>query len=195
MGKKHVKTLVIDGLQLRLSERNTPALFGARLIDSISERVLQQVALEQSRKHPGISGRVPRSIDGKVGRFGWRGQVATLRDFVHNACATELGLALQNREQAVSPLSETLQFSPVELKKPEQRVDLDATQVGELEAFVHSLRRPVRRKPAKNDQLDVLAGETLFKEVGCSACHQEQVARITGVYSDLLAARHGAGVV
>jgi CxxC motif-containing protein (DUF1111 family) len=191
MGKKHVKTLVIDGLQLRLSERNTPALFGARLIDNISERVLRQVALEQSRKHPGISGRVPRSIDGKVGRFGWRGQVATLRDFIHNACATELGLALQNREQAVSPLPETLQFSPVELKKPEQRIDLDSTQVGELEAFVHSLRRPVQSK-RKTDELELLVGETVFEKVGCAACHQERIARINGIYSDLLLHDMGA---
>ncbi len=147
---------------------------------------MRQVALDQSRKYPEISGRVPRSIDGKLGRFGWRGQVATLRDFIHNACATELGLALPNREQAASPLSDTLQFNAVNAKQPEQRIDLDATQTRELEAFVNSLRRPLRRKPSKNEQLAVQVGETLFHEVGCAACHQEQVAKVSGLYSDLL---------
>ncbi len=95
----------------------------------------------------------------------------------------------------MSPLSETLQFSPVELKKPEQRIDLDSTQVGELEAFVHSLRRPVRRKPAKSDQLDVLAGETLFKEAGLRGASPGASCQNHRGVQRSLAARHGLEVV
>jgi CxxC motif-containing protein (DUF1111 family) len=80
------------GIHLRLSQRNTPALFGAGLIDSIPDETLLELARRQAERFPGIKGRVGRTADGKVGRFGWRGQVENLREFVLTACSMELGL-------------------------------------------------------------------------------------------------------
>ena len=52
------------------------------------------MATEQGRQSgfPEIQGRACRLKDGRIGRFGWKGQMASLDDFVLNACAVELGL-------------------------------------------------------------------------------------------------------
>src|SRR5207247_1340636 len=39
-----------------------------------------------------VSGRVARLKDGRVGRFGWKAQTATLREFTLQASAVEIGL-------------------------------------------------------------------------------------------------------
>lgn len=68
---------------LLLELRSTPALFGAGLVDAIPEDALLAAA---------PSGRLPRTSDGRIGRFGWDGRFATLRDAVASACASDLGL-------------------------------------------------------------------------------------------------------
>ncbi len=79
-------------LLLRKSSRNTPAVFGAGLIDAIPEQVLYRAEKRTFPDFPEVRGRVSRLADGRVGRFGWKAQTASLRDFVLAACANELGL-------------------------------------------------------------------------------------------------------
>jgi CxxC motif-containing protein (DUF1111 family) len=52
------------------SQRNTTALFGAGLIDSIPTKVLEELEAAQA-KNKVVSGRVARLKDGSAGRFGW----------------------------------------------------------------------------------------------------------------------------
>src|SRR5438270_3215555 len=68
-----------------ISQRNTPALFGANLIDAIPERVILANARAQRLKW-GMApptedgapvGRALRLPNGKVGRFGWKAQMAS----------------------------------------------------------------------------------------------------------------------
>src|SRR5262249_14840396 len=83
---------------VRLSQRNTPALFGAGLIDAIPDRVLIAEERLQRLRH-GLApagesdsapvGRVHRLPNGRVGRFGWKAQTARLSEFVQAACANE----------------------------------------------------------------------------------------------------------
>jgi CxxC motif-containing protein (DUF1111 family) len=182
--------LTADGLEFEITERNTPALFGAAAINSVNDKLLARVAQRQAREFPGISGRVPRSIDGRVGRFGWRGQVATLQDFVQNACATELGLQLVKRSQAASPLGARAQVFDVADKKKEAQphTDMDARQVMDLTGFVMRLPRPRQTKPTISGAtaLSHISGERVFNDVGCAACHMRKVGKIDGLYSDLL---------
>ena len=93
-----------------VTQRNTPALFGDGLIDAIPDETL----IAQQREHStaarlvGLSaardakvrGRVARLADGRIGRFGWKLEFASLNDFVKAACANELGLANPDRPQA-----------------------------------------------------------------------------------------------
>ena len=75
------------------SERNPTPLFGSGLINAIPAEIIEAVAKEQanSETSPEIHGRVSRLAGGRIGRFGWKGQTASLEDFVLTACAVELG--------------------------------------------------------------------------------------------------------
>ena len=107
------------------SQRNTPALFGAGLIDAIPDQRLLDAA---AKKHPGfngVTGRVSRLADGSIGRFGWKAQTATLHDFVLNACATEMGLHVPGRSQLASPTDPNYQPPGYDLDEDECRAMTD----------------------------------------------------------------------
>lgn len=166
------------GAPLQVSRRNTTALFGAGLIDSISESTIADLAKQQAQLNPGINGRVPRTADGTVGRFGWRGQVATLRDFVLTACAVELGLQNSGHPQAIDPRYPGNKFAGN---------DLSAEQCDALVSFIASLPAPRQIPPADQQQSNLLnAGEGAFDTIGCAACHIRDVGNVHGIFSDLL---------
>ena len=77
-------------INARMFQRNTTPLFGAGLIDQVTGKELKELARSQE-KHPEISGRPATLPDGRYGRFGWRGNVASLLDFCDQACAAEVG--------------------------------------------------------------------------------------------------------
>jgi hypothetical protein len=85
------------------TERNTPAVFGAGLIDEIPDEVLVQAAAKRYEGFPSVTGRVSRLADNRLGRFGWKSQTASLKDFVLTACAVELGLEVSGHGQAAAP--------------------------------------------------------------------------------------------
>lgn len=173
-----VQEFQIDGHRFQHSQRNTPALFGAGLIDSIPAEVLKQVAQRQAASPGLVSGRVVLTLSGGVGRFGWRGQVGSLREFVLGACANELGLELERHGQALDPLHP-------ETKAP--GVDLTKQQCDALVGFVASLPAPRWLPPANPEDFARLkSGMTLFRSVGCAACHMPRLGNVSGVYSDLL---------
>jgi len=186
------------------SQRNTPALFGTGLIDSIPERVLEEVAAEQAKRaanQPADSanskvrqkmlkmglgtsdplpekGRVSKLKDGRVGRFGWKGHVASLKDFTLQACAIELGLEVPGVPQSPLP------WKPG-YKAP--GLDLTAQQCDALIAFVAALPRPKERKPETDrHEAEIVHGRKLFGQVGCAACHRPKLGDVEGIYSDLL---------
>ncbi len=120
---------------IHLSQRNTPALFGSKLIDEIPERVIVAGARAQQAKWGFASsedenapvGRALRLANGKIGRFGWKAQMASLSDFVQAACANELGLGNPGQSQP----------TPIYMRGASQSTSLDLTlrQCDELTAF------------------------------------------------------------
>jgi CxxC motif-containing protein (DUF1111 family) len=167
-----------NGVSLRLSQRNTPALFGAGLINSISDTTLLQLEDQQANSPFGVHGRVGRTADGRVGRFGWRGQVADLRDFVLTACSMELGLGNDRHPQAKNPL---------DLRRRSRGDDLTDEQCDSLVDFVASLPAPRQLWPANQKELQLLEqGTKLFETTGCVACHVENVGDVEDIFSDLL---------
>jgi CxxC motif-containing protein (DUF1111 family) len=174
------------GLPLQISRRNTTALFGAGLIDSIPGWVLLNLEKSQDERSDALKGRVARTANGGIGRFGWRGQVGSLREFVVSACAMELGLQNEKHPQALDPL---------EPKNRLQGNDLTQAQCDALVAYVASLPAPVRIEPARpKDAEHVRRGEKLFASCGCTACHVPDVGKVEGIYSDLLLHDMGEGL-
>ena len=68
------------------SVRNAPSLFGAGRLDAIPDAVILAGAVARGG---GISGR-PNLVDGRVSRFGWKGDTLNLRQFVGEAFRNEL---------------------------------------------------------------------------------------------------------
>jgi CxxC motif-containing protein (DUF1111 family) len=170
----------LDGVIVTHSERNTTALFGAGLIDAIPAQEIEAVATAQrlQSEFAEIQGRACRLKDGRVGRFGWKGQMASLDDFVLNACAVELGLEVPGHAQAVDPLA------------PEAKtngLDLTAHECAALSSFVANLPAPVERTAASEpEKARIERGRAVFASTGCATCHRPALGAVTGIYSDLL---------
>jgi RNA polymerase sigma factor (sigma-70 family) len=163
------------GVTLDVSERNTPALFGAGKIDEISSEVLVREAKFQPAE---VRGKVSRDVDGRVGRFGWKAQVSRLHEFVRVACAGEIGLEVAGHSQSASPLAPLEKATGVDMTDPE----CDA-----LVSFVRSLPAPVAVDPdGPLGSPAMRQGRRLFAEVGCASCHAPSLGEVRGIYSDLL---------
>lgn len=169
-----------------ISHRNTPALFGANLIDSIPDRVI--IANERAQRLKwGFNdprseslpvGRAIRLANGGVGKFGWKAQIGTLSDFVRAACANELGLGNPSNAQPASMASNNY-------KAP--GVDLTDEQCDQMTAFVSSLPRPIETEATTERDAQVVAfGRDVFHSIGCTDCHTPDVGNVKGIYSDLL---------
>ena len=164
-----------DGVTLAVSQRNTPALFGAGRIDAISSDVLAAVAAHQPAE---VRGRVSRTPDGRVGRFGWKAQIASLGEFIRAACANELGLEVAGHAQAVSPLA------PAEKAKG---LDMTDAECDDLVSYLRDLPAPVAIDPTGPQGTEgIRAGRRLFTDVGCADCHVPSLGNVRGIFSDLL---------
>jgi mono/diheme cytochrome c family protein len=177
---------------------NSIALFGAGWIDGISvkaithqrlRRSVAEIGKELGGNFQGIPpGRARVLPDGRIGKFGWKAQFATLEEFVAAACANELGLGTPRLDQA-RPLG-SLRSAPACAPAPRPAAagpDLDQTQFRALVAFVATLPRPQEILPVDaRERLRVERGRAVFEAVGCAACHTPDLGGVTGVYSDFL---------
>jgi CxxC motif-containing protein (DUF1111 family) len=165
-------------LSFRTSQRNPTPLFGLGMVDAIPDAVIEEGARRKIAGWPTVHGRVSRLADGRVGRFGWKGQVATLREFVLSAAARELGLELPGHAQAADP-----RIPPL----PPSGLDLDQADCDALAAYVRALPAPASELPADaKDARALKAGKSLFKTTGCAACHLPKLGDLEGLYSDFL---------
>ncbi|MCI0639337.1 MAG: hypothetical protein L0Y72_29205 [Gemmataceae bacterium] len=191
---------------VQLSQRNTPALYGAKLIDEIPDRVILAEEKKQ-RLHWGLAspasdrlpvGRALRLPDGRVGKFGWKAQSGSLLEFVQAACANELGLG---NPASAQPQPLGTNYMPVKL-------DLTNEQCQQMTAFIAALPRPIvgdaasvaaRGKEIAAGAKATLAasptiaeaGLRLFSTIGCAHCHTPDLGSVEGLYSDLLLHRMG----
>jgi hypothetical protein len=174
-GQSYFEELGVNGVAVALTARNPPSLFGAGLIDALSSTDIEAVALQQPQE---VRGRVHRLKDGRIGRFGWKAQVASLEDFVLNACASELGLEVPGHHQAASPLAPAAKA---------RGMDLTQGECNALIAYVRGLPAPVLVAPSSPRGTALIGeGRRLFQSIGCAACHTPDLAGIRGIYSDLL---------
>ncbi len=166
-----------DNKVLRRGTRNTPALFGAGLIDAIPGTVLREAEKRLFPNFPEIEGRVSALPDGRIGRFGWKGQIASLDDFVRAACSNELGLEVPGQHQA--SLASAKEFDPSGLK-----LDMNEDQCELLTRYLSRLAAPVLR--AADGRFAPPWGYMVFESIGCATCHAPKLGSVSGLYSDLL---------
>lgn len=173
---------------VRFHTVNTPALFGAGLIDRIPDGAIRRnlrkrqwavIAREMRGDFHSTGLGEPRKLaGGRLGKFGWKGQFATLEEFVATACAVELGLTNPLRAQDEPCRYRCQQNAPL---------DISRQQLNALVAFVAELPRPAQRLPeVPAERAAVERGRALFAEIGCADCHAETVGDVVGIYSDFL---------
>jgi CxxC motif-containing protein (DUF1111 family) len=159
--------------------RQTPPVFGLGLIDRIADSAIEANADPDDDDGDGISGRVARLEDGRIGRFGWKAGLPTLEDFVRDAVSNELGLTLSPDASFVAGVPE----DDDGVADPE----FGGADYGALVFYSMMLGPP----PAAGElDAEESVGEQRFGEVGCAGCHVPSLATDDGedvaLYSDLL---------
>ena len=163
---------------VQISERNPPPLFGSGLIDAIPDEALEAAARRRPSGQSALRGRVSRLADGRIGRFGWKAQTATLKEFVLSAAAGEMGLEVPGRHQAADPRLPGIGA---------RGLDMDQTDCDALVQFVRSLPEPLAIRPDDKAELtQIKSGEELFRSLACAGCHLPKLGNVAGIYSDLL---------
>lgn len=177
-------------ITIQISQRNTPSLFGAGLIESIPEDEIRSIAFVQRRlESDGINGKVARLPNDSVGKFGWRGQKSSLAEFTVQACAVELGLGTFDQSQ--DPLPSSLNV-PDDLALTVGN-DMSLQEVADVVEFIRDLPPPAEKLPSDEKQLKLVKrGEAVFTRLNCATCHVKKVGDVDGVYSDFLMHDMGA---
>ena len=168
-----------------ISQRNSIALYGAGLIESIpnaaifaNSRQVREAGESGSKDRLRVLGRVSQVRSSRLGRFGWKAQSSRLAEFVRMACASELGLDNPGLHQ------DTPLFGPVVYPKQN---DLTDFQCNQLTMFVASLPRPEERVPADPGvAAEAASGKRVFRAMGCANCHVPRLGDVDALYSDLL---------
>jgi len=159
--------------------RQTPHTFGLGLLERVPEEDIVARADPDDADEDGVRGRVHRLPDGRLGRFGWKGAVPSVREFVRDALWNELGLTL--------PEEEGLTFGEAEDDDAIADPEAPMADIDSLTFFIESLAGPPR---ISTDPEAEAAGEALFAEVGCGTCHVPSLQTADGTpvpaYTDLL---------
>ncbi|MBN8506353.1 MAG: thiol oxidoreductase, partial [Burkholderiales bacterium] len=157
-------------LQVHISPRLAPQLPGVGLIEAVADADIEANALEQAARSDAIKGRVNRVTDPwdgqqRVGRFGWKGDAATL---VHQSAAAfngDIGITSRLFPQESCMPS---QIACLAAGKSQQRPEVDDKTLADVAFYQALLAVPARPTPS----LEVLRGRALFHQAQCAACHR-----------------------
>jgi CxxC motif-containing protein (DUF1111 family) len=150
-------------------------LFGAGLLEAIADDTLLALEDPFDRDRDGISGRAAVITDvatgqRRVGRFGWKAQVATLLTFAGDAYTNEMGITNDLfPHEPYGGISDAQMKECDRVRDPEDLPDLRTGKraIDNFEAFMKFLA-PLGRGPITDD---VRTGEQVFGALGCSSCH------------------------
>ena len=170
-------------MAIRISERNPPPLFGLGRLDAIPDEAIEAAARRRFSGSAQQKGRVSRLNDGRIGRFGWKAQTATLDEFVLNAAAGEVGLELPGRHQAADPRLPGLASGGL---------DMSQEECNHLVAYVRKPSRSERQQAGRRER----GGADQSRRGGLQGhrLHQLPLAEIGPGRRDLqrpFVARHG----
>lgn len=157
------------GPDIMYSPRVAPAVIGLGLLEAIPEEDLKALADPDDTDGDGISGRINHVWDQnekalRIGRFGWKSNAASLRHQNAAAAAGDIGISTNLFPDANCPEKQTACRNSPYGNAPE----LSDEFLDKLTLYTQTLALPIRRHA---DNPDVLAGEKLFRDIGCAACH------------------------
>jgi len=169
--------------------RTSPDLFGFGLLDAVPDLEILARADPEDADGDGISGRVNRFVDGRIGRFGRKAFLPSLDEFNAGAFVIEMGITSPD-----APEEESIGGMPIPAGvDPAPDPELSAEAVGLTQAFVRFLAPPA---PLPMTPLSS-RGRVVFRDLGCTSCHtpalttgRNRIAaldrRVVYAYTDLL---------
>ena len=204
----HVCQPVLPAETTVVARRMPIPLFGAGLIEAIPDATLLALEDPLDRNRDGVAGRAslvhdPATGEQRVGRFGWKAQIATLLTFSGGAYRDEMGITndIFPGELAFGMTADQLKRCDV-VDDPEDKVDPSTNRrdIDHFTAFMQLLA-PIGRGLTDDDVRD---GERVFAAIGCAACHVPALTtgpnanplfnrKVVPLYSDLLLHRIGTG--
>ena len=146
-----------------VGERTTPDILGFGLLDAVPDSVILSYADPDDRNHDGISGRPNRFFDGRLGRFGRKALVPTLREFNDGAFQVEIGITNPSVPQEGTVAGDSLPAGTDPAPEPE----IGARGLELTDAFVRLLAPPAPLKQSR----EARRGGDVFARIGCTGCH------------------------
>jgi CxxC motif-containing protein (DUF1111 family) len=184
--------------------RLTTPLFGLGLVDAMPDSFFTNLASAEPSSVRGIANQVTvllpdptdpnQSLHGtRVGRFGWKAQIATLTEFAANAYVNEMGITTQHCIKGTSVTDFSTESQPNGIAQPAGCDDLappapagvpagtddsvgscanNKTEiqddVSNFTTFMTDLAPPPRNI---TDAAGTSRGQTVFGNAGCAGCH------------------------
>ncbi len=146
-----------------VAERTTPDILGFGLLDAVPDSVILSYADPDDKNHDGISGRPNRFFDGRLGRFGRKALVPTLREFNDGAFQVEIGITNPS-----VPVEGTVAGDPLPAgTDPAPEPEIGARGLELADVFVRLLAPP----PPLKQSREARRGRDVFAQVGCTGCH------------------------
>lgn len=174
-----------------VASRRATQVFGLGLVDAVSDSTLESLAFWQLITSPDTAGRPNyvtdlRTGEHRIGRFGWKAQLASLYDFSGDAYKDEMGITVagfSSRRQpgVITPFfpgddgrllseenvpqgdAELLDSNPV--ASPNEPDDEDLILFTDFMTF---LAPP---PPLAESTASIRRGSRTFDEIGCAVCH------------------------
>lgn len=147
---------------------SAPPLFGLGLLEAVPDETLIALADPADEDRDGISGRVPRSRDGAIARFGRKADAVSVADFVDTALRFELGLTTEANPQEERRNGEVVPDAADPMPDPE----MDGPTMAILTDYVRFLAPPA---PLSAPADTLRRGEAVFREIGCDRCHTPEL--------------------
>lgn len=154
--------------------RQTPSLLGLGALESIDADDILALQDPEDLNGDGIRGVAHIMPDGALGRFGWKSQVPSLREFTRDALSAEVGITV--------PDEPGFHFGTLSDDDDVSDPEVDSSFIDVLTFFMASLAAP---EPAA----ELPEGLALFEQIGCDGCHVVELPGADGpvrAYTDLL---------
>jgi CxxC motif-containing protein (DUF1111 family) len=156
---------------VQISPRLAPQVIGVGLLEAVPEDDVRASADPDDGNGDGVSGRVnvvpdPRTGEPKIGRFGWKANVATVEAQVAGAFHGDIGItSVLAPDENCGDTDEACASAP-NGGYPE----IEDDTLGRVTFYNRTLAVPAMR----NHEADnVRAGAEQFAEIGCAACHAQ----------------------
>jgi len=154
-------------------------LFGAGLVESITDTAILTNAANPHKAALGISGQVNRSgNDGTVTRFGWKAQNKSLVMFAGEAYNVEQGVTNElfpnERDETPGCMFNALPEDSTVLNPNGSSVSTASDYSSDLVNFAAFGRLSAPPTPAPATAT-TLIGQQVFNQIGCNACHTPSI--------------------